>query len=61
MRDVYKEEIRRFMDYRTIWLGKENDAVRERLTFHERVAAMGEDDIRQLTAIIFLDAFPLYI
>lgn len=53
---MYKEGIH-FMDYRTI-LQEENDAVRERLDLSmERVAAMGEDDIRSLTAII-LDAFP---
>ena len=50
---MYKEGIH-FMDYRTI-LQEENDAVRERLDLSmERVAAMGEDDIRQaLTAITF--------
>ena len=43
---MYKEGIH-FMDYRTI-LQEENDAVRERLDLSmERVAAMGEDDIRQ--------------
>mgnify|MGYP000862543618 CR=1 FL=1 len=42
---MYKEGIH-FMDYRTI-LQEENDAVRERLDLSmERVAAMGEDDIR---------------
>ena len=43
---MYKEGII-FMDYRTI-LQEENDAVRERLDLSmERVAAMGEEDIRQ--------------
>ena len=43
---MYKEGIH-FMDYRTI-LQEENDAVRERLDLSmERVAAMGEEDIRQ--------------
>ena len=50
---MYKEGIV-FMDYRTI-LQEENDAVRERLDLSmERVAAMGEDDIRQPYGNYFL-------
>ena len=57
---MYKEGIH-FMDYRTI-LQEENDAVRERLDLSmERVAAMGEDDIRQPYGNYFRCVCPLYI